>query len=84
MLNQAYKTLQSPLARGLYLLELEGYAIGERDNHVEPEFLFEIMELNEELDEIENSEDLFQMSDKNQGKLDHLLKYSNKLTFTLV
>lgn len=77
MLNQAYKTLQSPLARGLYLLELEGIVIEERDNHVEREFLFEIMELNEELDEIENSEDLFQMSSKNQLNLDYLLRYSN-------
>ncbi len=83
MLNQAYKTLQSPLARGLYLLELEGYVIEERDNHVEREFLFEIMELNEELDEIENSEDLFQMSSKNQLNLGYLLRYSNKLTFTV-
>src|SRR5262249_27403580 len=54
-LNDAYRTLRSPIARVEYLLSLEGYAAkGPEDasKQVPPALLEEVFALNEELDEI--------------------------------
>jgi DnaJ-domain-containing protein 1 len=47
--NQAYKTLQKLLPRGLYLLQLHGYALKEGEIQMDAEFLLDIMELNEDI-----------------------------------
>ncbi|XP_068937876.1 iron-sulfur cluster co-chaperone protein HscB isoform X2 [Petaurus breviceps papuanus] len=48
--NEAYKTLLTPLSRGLYLLKLKGMEISEgTDSEMDLEFLGEIMEVNEKL-----------------------------------
>ena len=47
-MNEGYKTLQKPLSRALYLLELSGFPLTESGVAVEPEFLANIMEINEE------------------------------------
>ncbi|XP_041504721.1 iron-sulfur cluster co-chaperone protein HscB isoform X1 [Microtus oregoni] len=50
LLNDAYKTLQAPLSRGLYLLKLQGIEIPEGTDHgTDSQFLVEIMEINEKL-----------------------------------
>ncbi len=57
-LNDAYRTLKQPVARVVYLLELEGTltAADRADpgasTHVPPELLEEVFALNEELDEV--------------------------------
>lgn len=73
-MNQAYKTLLSPVERGLYLLELEGYPLKEGEVTKEPDFFQEIMDINEELDCVQNKEDLERMRQTNLEKLNSLLR----------
>lgn len=49
-LNDAYKTLKSPVGRAEYLLARAGVAIGDNER-LDPTFLMEILELREELAE---------------------------------
>ena len=52
-LNDAYRTLRDPIARVEYLLAVEGMRKeGENKQHVPPELLEEVFELNESLDEL--------------------------------
>jgi len=74
LLNTAYKTLLSPIERGLYLLELEGYPLLEGEIMMSPEFLYEVMEINEELDDIDNLEDLQHFKETNNLRLENMLK----------
>jgi len=56
LVNDGYKILQKPLPRALYLLELVGYPLEEEGIDIDPEFLGEVMELNEEVAEAGDSE----------------------------
>lgn len=47
LVNKAYKTLQTPVLRGEYLLSLKGITISEKNTIEDPEFLMEVMEKNE-------------------------------------
>ncbi|XP_008191980.2 iron-sulfur cluster co-chaperone protein HscB [Tribolium castaneum] len=49
LVNKAYNTLQTPLKRAIHLLHLKGAVIDEDQRVEDPEFLMEIMELNEEV-----------------------------------
>lgn len=49
VVNKAYKTLSIPIKRAEYILQLKGITIPEDNNAVDKEFLFEIMERNEEV-----------------------------------
>lgn len=73
LINKAYSTLIHPLKRGLYMLQLKGISIPEGTTNLNPEFLMEIMEHNEE---IENA-----MGDKD--KILKLAKESKKVLDTL-
>ena len=56
-LNEAYTTLKSPLDRGRYLLSLQGVDTNEElDTAMPKEFLMEQMELREQLDEVDNTD----------------------------
>ncbi|KZC04154.1 PREDICTED: iron-sulfur cluster co-chaperone protein HscB, mitochondrial [Dufourea novaeangliae] len=50
LVNRAYNTLLNPLQRGLYILELNNITISEGTDNMDPEFLMEIMEKNEEIE----------------------------------
>lgn len=50
LVNVAYTTLLNPLQRGLYMLELNNVTISEDTDDKDPEFLMEIMERNEEIE----------------------------------
>lgn len=49
LVNKAYSVLQSPLKRAMYLLSMKGENIQEDQKIENPEFLMEIMEINEEV-----------------------------------
>nr|XP_054766985.1 iron-sulfur cluster co-chaperone protein HscB-like [Lytechinus pictus] len=73
--NRAYKVLLKPLSRGLYLLELRGFAIEEGESNIEPLFLMEVMEINEELADTDDLETVRRIGKENTVSLnDHLDK----------
>lgn len=49
LVNKAYSVLQSPLKRAIHLLAIKGEQIQEDQKLENPQFLMEIMELNEEV-----------------------------------
>jgi len=49
LVNDGYKILLKPLPRAIYLLEIVGFPFEEENIDIDPEFLGEIMELNEEV-----------------------------------
>ncbi len=58
MLNDAYRTLKEPIKRAHYLLNLEGFDMGEqRSKDVPPELLEEVFELNMALEEMRAGDD---------------------------
>lgn len=74
-MNKAYKTLLKPLSRGLYMLELKGMSIEEgTDSGADSEFLMELMEINEALDEAQTPEEANKIGQDTKGKLADLTK----------
>ncbi|XP_029017155.1 iron-sulfur cluster co-chaperone protein HscB [Betta splendens] len=73
LVNKAYKTLLKPLSRGLYMLKLEGLYIEEgTESRAESEFLTELMEINEALDEARTPEDVDKIGVDTKEKLAEL------------
>lgn len=71
--NKAYTTLLKPLSRGLYMLELEGMHIKEgTDSEADSEFLMELMEINEALDEAQTPEEANRIGQNAKVKLTDL------------
>lgn len=63
--NEAFRTLKSPLSRARYLIELAGIDLGiETNTAMSPEFLMEQMEWREAVEEAEQAADA--------GELEHL------------
>ena len=57
-LNDAYRTLKEPIQRAHYLLNLEGFDMGEqRSKDVPPELLEEVFELNMALEEMRGGDE---------------------------
>ena len=56
--NNGYKIIQKPLSRALYLLDLSGHPLEEEGvgNEIDPVFLSEIMDLNEEVAEADENQ----------------------------
>lgn len=78
MINKAYKTLSVPIERGQYLLQLHGLQIPQDNSALNKEFLMEMMERNEEVDEADGKkelEDIYErLSQELQDKVDNLTK----------
>lgn len=68
LVNKAYSTLLNPLDRGIYMLKLHNVSIPEETTSLGPEFLMEIMELNEEIEEaFDNKEKALELLNKNRS-----------------
>lgn len=75
LVNKAYSTLANPLKRGLYMLELDNIQIPEGTTNLNPEFLMDIMEKNEEIEAASrNKEKVIQLMQENKEVLDTLSK----------
>ncbi|XP_017781534.1 PREDICTED: iron-sulfur cluster co-chaperone protein HscB, mitochondrial [Nicrophorus vespilloides] len=72
LVNKAYNTLQIPLSRALHLLSLHGEVITENDKATDQNFLMEMMELNEEIEEAETPDALKALDLKNKQVLSQL------------
>ncbi|CAD6221209.1 GSCOCG00005090001-RA-CDS [Cotesia congregata] len=57
LISNAYYTLLNPLHRGIYLLELNNLSVPEETVPIEPEFIMEIMERNEVIDDAGTDKD---------------------------
>jgi|SRR5579871_4293015 len=79
-LNQAYRTLRDPVRRAEYLLKLNGIDVSdEKSGKVAPDFLVEMMELRERLQEARAARDereiarlAVEVRGKSEGALDEI------------
>ncbi|XP_075161873.1 iron-sulfur cluster co-chaperone protein HscB-like protein, mitochondrial [Haematobia irritans] len=78
LINKAYKTLLIPIDRGQYLLQLNGRQIPQDNSALDKEFLMEMMERNEEVDEANTKNELEEiherLSQELQEKVQNLTK----------
>lgn len=64
LINTAYDTLKSPLLRATYLLELQGInAFDEKDTQMDTDFLLNQIDLREQLESIEATQDAVLLDD---------------------
>ncbi|KAL4712334.1 hypothetical protein ACJJTC_001495 [Scirpophaga incertulas] len=80
LVNEAYKTLQEPLARGIYMLKLRGKDIPE-NTEIDEEFLMEIMEKNEEVENAETQDEIMKLNEENKSVLKVLQNQISKAFF---
>ncbi|KAF8766705.1 iron-sulfur cluster co-chaperone protein HscB-like [Argiope bruennichi] len=69
LVNKAYQTLLRPIDRGLYLLELHSKPLSEDEIQLPSDFLANIMEVNEVLDECNSADILESIRHVNDAKL---------------
>nr|XP_014089396.1 iron-sulfur cluster co-chaperone protein HscB [Bactrocera oleae]XP_014089397.1 iron-sulfur cluster co-chaperone protein HscB [Bactrocera oleae] len=74
LINRAYKTLSAPIERGQYLLKLEGEQMPQDNSTLNKEFLMEMMELNEEVEDAKSSEDLERLNESIVQQLNEAVK----------
>jgi molecular chaperone HscB len=70
-INEAYKTLQSPLFRAQYLLSLRGIEVAEDETAKvdDPELLMEVLEARERIEEAQEEQDLVDMQEENEARI---------------
>jgi len=70
-INEAYKTLQSPLLRAQYLLSLKGIDIHEDETAKveDAELLMEVLDARERIEEAEEEVELVEMKEDNDGRI---------------
>ncbi|CAG9853550.1 unnamed protein product [Phyllotreta striolata] len=75
LINKAYSSLMSPMKRAEHLLQLKGEMIEESQTVDEPNFLMNIMSMNEEVDNAqEDVVKLKELNEKNRNELNKLTK----------
>ncbi|GMN39600.1 hypothetical protein TIFTF001_008825 [Ficus carica] len=67
----AYHTLSKPLSRAIYIMKLEGVNINEEETISDLEFLSEILEIREAVEEASDSQALNQIRSEMEEKLKH-------------
>ncbi|GBP42994.1 Iron-sulfur cluster co-chaperone protein HscB, mitochondrial [Eumeta japonica] len=80
LVNEAYKTLLEPLARGIYMLQLQGHDILENTEE-DQVFLMEIMEKNEEVENAETEEEIMILNQENKKIIKDLQQKLSKAFF---
>nr|XP_033812180.1 iron-sulfur cluster co-chaperone protein HscB isoform X2 [Geotrypetes seraphini] len=79
LVNKAYKTLLTPLSRGLYMLKLNGIELEEGTGSVlGTQFLTEIMEMNEKLAETHTEVEIRDIGEFVEAKLKELTEDVSK------
>ena len=68
-LNTAYEALRSPLSRIEYILKIHGLELQETDHFHDAEFISNIMESREELEEADDPERVDDIEKEYQGRL---------------
>ncbi|CZT45470.1 related to related molecular chaperone [Rhynchosporium secalis] len=70
-INEAYKTLQNPLLRAQYLLQLRGIDVAEDESAKvdDPELLMEVLDAREEIESVEEEGDLEGMKGVNEERI---------------
>jgi len=67
--------LAHPLKRGLYMLQLKGISIPEGTTSLNPEFLMEIMERNEEIENaIKDKDEILKLAKESKELIDIMSK----------
>lgn len=71
MINEAYKTLQTPLVRAQYLLSLRGIDIAEDETAKveDPDLLMEVLEVREAIEAAGQESDLDEMKVSNDARI---------------
>lgn len=71
LVNEAYATLTDPHARGVYLLSLRGITISEEEDGTSlgGDFLSEVMEMNEMVDEVKSQKELEKLRTRMMDKM---------------
>lgn len=65
-LNEAYRTLLSPIERAQYILAQHGVETTESEKLEEPELIMEVLEAREELEDAKSEEDVSNIRQRNQ------------------
>lgn len=68
-LNKAYQTLLSPLTRAQYILSLNGYEQNETDSIEDKEFIMEIMEARQRVEDAADPGEMTRLREVNQGNI---------------
>lgn len=69
LINKAYFTLSNPYERGMYMLQLRNQPVNEGDIQLGTDFLAQIMESNEELENISTREELEKFDSSNEEEI---------------
>ncbi|KAI4141620.1 MAG: hypothetical protein LQ340_007587 [Diploschistes diacapsis] len=72
LINEAYKTLQSPLLRAQYLLSLRGIDVAEDETAKveDPELLMEVLEVRETIEGAQSEEELLPLKKTNEKRIE--------------
>lgn len=75
LINEAYLALKSPLERARYMLKMRGVDLSsDTSAEMAPEFLMQQMELREELENVQRSDNQMEALDAVSRKINHLLE----------
>jgi len=77
--NEALHRLSNPLRRAEYILQREGYPIGESENLEDPEVLMETMEMREQIEGAESKEEVEQVRAANAQRLEQTMQEITEL-----
>ncbi|KAK3514366.1 hypothetical protein QTP70_015890, partial [Hemibagrus guttatus] len=78
LINKAYRTLQKPLTRSVYMLQLRGVELDEgTDSAADPALLLKVMEVNEKLAETQSLDEVNAVGQEVQVTLKNLTEQMN-------